>query len=308
MGQEVREGLSGSPKRLPSKYFYDERGSKLFGRITELPEYYLTRAEDRLLERCAAQIARAVRPRELVELGPGSSKKTRWLIDAARGSGTLRRYVPVEVSPEAARAHAEDLVRRYPGLAIHAVIGDFEQHLGDIPRGDRTLVAFLGSTIGNFPAAEAVDLLSEIAPLLAGGGALLLGADLAKDRAVLEAAYNDADGVTAEFNRNILHVLNRRLDGDFDSTEFEHVSFYNGDLERIESYLRSRRAQTVALTGLDLEIEFARGEMMRTEVSCKYTRASLVALLEQAGLVLDSWYTEEDEAYALLVARRVDEL
>ncbi len=302
MQREIREGLTGTSKSLPSKYFYDERGSGLFERITELPEYYLTRAEQRLLERHADEIAESTRPQELVELGPGSAKKTRLLIDALLTCGSLRRYVPVEVSPEIAEQSAHELAARYPGLAVHAVVGDFERHLGKVPDGGRRLIALLGSTIGNFRDDEAIELLTNVRALMDAGDWFLLGVDLVKERAILEAAYNDAQGVTAEFNRNILNVVNRRLDADFDLTAFEHVAFYDEEHERIESYLRSVRQQTVRIGALDLDVNFEADELLSTEVSGKYTLESTTRLLEAAGMRLRRWLVDPAQTFGLVIA------
>ena len=303
MAREIREGLTAVPKSIPPKYFYDERGSLLFERITELPEYYLTRAERGLLERVAGEIARATRPRQVVELGSGSAKKTRLLLDAAVAEGRLETFVPFDVSREIAESSAESLLQRYAGLRVHAVVGDFERHLGELPAGSDRLVALLGSTIGNFPRAEAARLLSRVEAVMSGGDRLLLGTDLVKDRTVIEAAYNDAAGVTAEFNRNVLRVLNDRLDGDFDPESFEHVAFYDDARERIEMHLRSMRPQRATLRAIGLEVSFEDRESVRTEVSCKYTRASVRDVLADAGFVLERWWSDEANAFALSLAR-----
>ena len=303
MADEVHDGLTSRPRQLPSKYFYDERGSRLFERITELPEYYLTRAEQALLDRSAADVARIIRPRELVELGAGSAKKTRTLIEAGLRAGTLRRYVPVEVSQAIAERTAHDVSRSYPELEVHAVVGDFEQHLGKVPHGGRRLVALLGSTIGNFTEQDAVDFLRKTTHLMSGGDALLLGTDLVKDEAVLEAAYNDSQGVTAKFNANILNVVNRHLGGDFDPDGFEHVAYFNPDKSRVESYLRARSEQAVRLDKIDLDVQFDRGEMISTEVSCKYTRRSVEQILARAGLTVEHWFADSDRGYALSLSR-----
>jgi L-histidine N-alpha-methyltransferase len=303
MAREVREGLARTPKRLPSKYFYDERGSNLFERITDLPEYYLTRAEWALLEGFADEIAQQARPRDLIELGPGSAKKTRVLIEAGRKAGTLRRYVPLEVSPEVAAASAQELADDYPGLAVHAVVGDFESHLDELPEADHQLIALLGSTIGNFPAAAAATLLSDVAGRMSRSDWFLLGTDLVKPVEQLEAAYNDSEGITAEFNRNILNVLNHHLDGDFDTGRFEHVAYFNAAASRIESYLKSVDEQTFRLEGLGMNVHFERGEMVRTEVSCKYTEESTRQMLAAAGLELVRWFSDEQQRFALSLSR-----
>lgn len=303
MSREIREGLAGASKSLPSKYFYDARGSRLFERITELPEYYLTRAEWALLESQAGEIAETTQPGELVELGSGSAKKTRLLIEAALGRGSLRGYTLVEVDPTVAEAAAHGIARQYPSLDVHAVVGDFESHLARIPDGGQRLVAFLGSTIGNFTDEQAVEFLFEVGGLLEREDWFLLGTDLVKEVGLLEAAYNDSAGVTAEFNGNILKVINRRLGGDFDPGAFEHLSYYNDDLDRIETYLRSRSAQSVHLRDLDLDVTFSAGEKMLTEVSCKYTRQSVERLLQRAGMTMLHWLTDEDGTYALSLSR-----
>ena len=303
MAREVLEGLTARQKRLPSKYFYDERGSGLFERITEQPEYYLTRAEQALLEEHAAEIHRIARPEELVELGSGSAKKTRLLIEAGLAAGTLRRYVPVEVSQDMVERSAHRLAERYPTLEVRALVGDFDEHLSRIPDGGRRLVAFLGSTIGNFDGEEAPAFLRKIERVLHGGDWFLLGTDLVKDRRALHDAYNDAAGVTAEFNRNILNVINHHLDGDFDLERFEHVSRWNEEGSRIESYLRSVGDQRVHLAAIGLDVVFADGELLWTEVSCKYTRESVTALLAEVGLVLEHWFADADGAFALSLSR-----
>ncbi|MDH3227490.1 MAG: L-histidine N(alpha)-methyltransferase, partial [Thermoleophilia bacterium] len=244
-------------------------------------------------------IARLAQARDLIELGSGSSTKTRLLIEAGLTEGSLERYIPVEVSQEIAEQSARALVEAYPELSVHAVVGDFEKQLGRIPSGGRRMVAFLGSTIGNFRSESAVVLLSQVPALLPRGGFFLLGTDLVKDKSVLEAAYNDSQGVTARFNLNILNVINRNLDGDFDPRAFAHVSFYNEEEQRIESYVQSRRNQTVRLNALDLEVSLEEGERIRTEVSCKYTRRSVERLLERAGLNLEHWFTDPAGNFAL---------
>ena len=299
MAGEVAEGLRRTPKELPSKYFYDERGSKLFEKITELPEYYLTRTEQALLERLAPELASFASPAELIELGAGSAKKTRLLIDGARAVGRLRRYIPLEVSQAMARQAAERLASDYPDLGIHVVVGDYELHLDRIPDGSRRLVVFLGSSIGNFFRPQAVGFLKAVAELLDGESYFLLGTDLVKDKAVLDAAYNDSQGVTAEFNRNILRVINHHLDGDFDPEAFEHLAFYDERHVRIEMHLRSSRAQRVTLRAIDLQLSFEEGELMRTEVSHKYTRYSVATMLADAGLRLEHWVSDPKDYFAL---------
>jgi len=304
MQQEVGAGLSQSPKSLPSKYFYDDRGSLLFEEITRQPEYYLTRVEQALLDDLAAEISRLTRSEQLIELGAGSARKTRALIEAGRRQGDLRRYVPVEFSREMAERTAIELERRYEGLEVHAVIGDIESHLQEVPEARSPLVALLGSTIGNFERADAVKLLREVTgELLDDGGHLLLGTDLVKDKATLDAAYNDRNGITARFNRNILNVINERLDGNFDSEAFEHVAYFDPGEARIETSLRSLRDQEVRLKRIDLDVKFEAGEMLRTEISCKYTQQSVERILAEAGLELVRWYTDRDQQFALSLSR-----
>lgn len=302
MAEEVRAGLARRPRELPSKYFYDERGVALFDEITRLPEYYLTRAEEAILARSAEEILALARPRQLVELGPGSAGKTGYLLEAGIRLGPLARYVPVELSRAAADAGARRLAGRYPSLSVHAIVGDFERHLDRVPRDGPMLVAFLGSTIGNFLRPRAERLLARVGSLLGEDGFLLLGTDLVKERAVLEAAYNDTRGVTAEFNRNLLRVVNCELGADFVPEAFDHVAFYDETGERIEMHLRSRTPQGVRLAALGMEVTLAAGETIRTEVSCKYTRPSVESVLAAAGLEVVRWY--EGGGFALSVSCR----
>ncbi len=302
MGDEVRHGLTSMPKRLPPKYFYDERGSWLFERITKLPEYYLTRSEDSLLKDVVRDVAELSRPHELVELGAGAAVKTQALIEAGRAAGTLERYVPVEISLAMAEHSAARLTEKYRWLDIHAVVGDFERDLGKVPPGKRRLVALLGSTIGNLVRPDAVRFLTQIRSLLGDDGRLLLGTDLVKDRAKLVAAYNDSQGVTADFNRNILRVINHRLDGNFDPEAFDHVAIYNEAEQRMEMHLEAARAQKVRIDGIDLDVSFDDGEWLHTEVSCKYTRESVESMLHDAGMRLEKWFVDPGNAFALSLA------
>lgn len=303
LSRDVRDGLSASPKQLPSKYFYDERGSLLFEQITQLPEYYLTRSETALLERHAAGIARLTGFHQLVELGSGAARKIRLLIDAGLEQGNLRRYVPVEVSQDMVERSARKLAEGYPELEVHALVGDFETHLGQVPHGGGRLIALLGSTIGNFGELQSRALLSKVRSSMKRGDWLLLGTDLVKDRGELTAAYNDSQGVTAQFNLNILDVINRLVGGNFDPGAFDHVATYNEERSRIESYLRSTRDQTVRLDRLDLTVGFRKGELMRTEISTKYTRESAHNLLGSAGLKLMHWFTDARASFALSLSR-----
>ena len=292
---DVRRGLTSSPKWLPPKWFYDERGSELFDEITRLPEYYPTRCEREILEGRAVAIAEAVPADTLVELGSGTSTKTRLLLDAL----PVRRFVPFDVSEATLRAAGEAIERDFPGVAVHGVVGDFERHLSLLPRGGRRLVAFLGGTVGNLLPAERAKFLAEVAGGMEAGDALLLGTDLVKDPGRLAAAYDDAAGVTAEFNRNVLLVLNRELDADFDVTRFEHVAAWDAKAQWMEMRLRSAEAQSVRVAALDLDVRFDEGEEMRTEVSAKFTRPRIDAELASAGFELRHWWTDAAGDFAL---------
>ena len=296
---DARAGLTASPKSLPPKWFYDERGSEIFDKITRLDEYYPTRAEREILRAVAGQIAAATRARTLVELGSGSADKTRLLVDALRDVGTLRRYVPVDVSEAALIAASRRVLNGYPGLAVHAVVSDFEEHLG-LPDGDGPrLVAFLGGTIGNLLPAQRAAFLRSVRARLADGDTLLLGTDLVKDPDVLVAAYDDAAGVTAAFNKNILSVLNSELGANFDLDEFDHVALWDPAAEWIEMRLRSAESQQVRLPGIGLAVHFDAGEEMRTEVSAKFRRDGVRAELAAAGLAMRSWWTDDGGRFGL---------
>ena len=296
---DAHRGLTSSPKELPPKWFYDDRGSQLFDEITRLPEYYPTRAERAILASRSDEIARATAADTLVELGSGTSEKTRLLLDALRSAGTLTRFVPFDVSETTLRDAAAAVGREYPGVAVHAVAGDFERHLDRVPGGGRRLVAFLGGTIGNLLPEARARFLAEVAAGLGPDDAFLLGTDLVKDPARLVAAYDDAAGVTAEFNRNVLHVLDRELDADFDPSRFEHVARYDSDNEWIEMRLRSIGAQVVKVPALDLVVPFRDGEEMRTEVSAKFRRDRVERELATAGLRLTEWWTDPAGDFAL---------
>ncbi|HYJ22873.1 MAG TPA: L-histidine N(alpha)-methyltransferase, partial [Solirubrobacterales bacterium] len=304
MARDVRAGLCAYPKELAPKYFYDERGSQLFEQITELPEYYPTRAEREILAARSAEILTAAgRPGTLVELGSGSAAKTRHLLSAMRDAGSLDTYVPVDISEEITHQTASCLVDEYPGLAVRGLVCDFEQDLERIPAADgRRLIAFLGGTIGNLYPRPRQAFLERIAALLGPGDQLLLGTDLVKGADRLEAAYDDAAGITAEFNKNVLEVLNRELGADFDLDAFEHVARYDAEAERMDIRLRSLADQEVAIAGLDLEIAFAAGEEMRTEISTKFTRERLESVYAGAGLQMCGWFTDAAGDYALSLA------
>lgn len=293
---DVHKGLTGSPKTLPPKWFYDAQGSELFERITELPEYYPTRAEREILVDRSPEIAAASGARTLVELGSGSSEKTRHLLDALTG---LHTYVPVDVSDSALTQAGEALVAERPGLNVHALIADFTValELPDTP-GPR-LVAFLGGTIGNLLPDERAAFLASIRSLLSPGDALLLGTDLVKDEQVLVRAYDDAAGVTAAFNKNVLSVVNRELGADFDPGAFAHVALWDTANEWIEMRLRSLTTQTVKIPSLDLAVDFAAGEELRTEVSAKFRKERVRTELAAAGLDLSHWWTDREGRFAL---------
>jgi L-histidine N-alpha-methyltransferase len=305
LADDVLDGLTRPFKELPPKHFYDARGAELFDRICELPEYYPTRAERAILEDYAQEIATLTEAVELVELGSGTASKTRVLLDALHAAGTLRRYIPMDVTESMVRACAAELTAEYAGLRVHGVIGDFERHLGHLPpaEGPR-IVAFLGGTIGNFPPGSRRRFLRKIARLMGPEDYLLMGTDLVKDPAVLEAAYDDRDGVTAEFNRNVLRVLNRELRADFDPEDFEHVALFDREHEWIEMRLRARREHTTLVRDLDLPVHFDAGEELRTEISAKFTNERLQGDLAAAGLELARWLTDPDGLFALTLSRR----
>jgi len=305
LADDVLDGLTRPFKELPPKHFYDARGAELFDQICDLPEYYPTRAERAILEQSAEELALLTGAVELVELGSGTAAKTRVLLDAMYAAGTLSLYIPVDVTEAMVRDCAETLTSEYPGLRVHGVIGDFERHLDRVPRaaGPR-IVAFLGGTIGNFPPGSRRRFLREISRLLGPDDHLLMGTDLVKDPQVLEAAYDDAQGVTAEFNRNVLRVLNRELQADFDPEDFEHIALFDPAHEWIEMRLRSRREHTTLVRGLDLPVHFDAGEEIRTEISAKFTPERLQGDLSAAGLELVRWLTDPDGLFALTLSRR----
>jgi L-histidine N-alpha-methyltransferase len=299
---DVRTGLTSTPKALPPKYFYDGRGSELFVEITRLPEYYQTRAETRVLTARAAEIADLTKARTLVELGSGSSEKSHLLLRALRDVGALRTYVPVDVSVDAIQRAMPGLAADYPGVEIHGVVADFERHLDALPTDGPRLVAFLGGTIGNFEPARRAEFLSAVGATLRPGDGLLLGTDLVKDPNRLVRAYDDAAGVTAAFNLNVLHVIDRELGGTFDVDAFEHVAVWDPQQEWIEMRLRSLREQTVDVRDLSLSVRFAEGEEMRTEISAKFRRARVAQELTAAGMRLTHWWTDGPGDFAVSLA------
>ena len=308
--RDVLAGLSAPPGRrsLPPKWFYDDRGSQLFDEITRLPEYYPTRCERAILAARAAEIMGGDPVTTLIELGSGTSDKTRLLLDAGVEGGRLAEFVPFDVSEETLRAAAGALDSRYPSMSVHAIVGDFERHLGvlkEVGRPGERLVAFLGGTIGNLDPLGRSIFLGELAATLEPGDRLLLGTDLVKDRARLVLAYDDPAGVTAEFNRNVLAVINRQLGADFDPSAFAHVACWDGDQEWIEMRLRSLRAQSVWVQAVDLVVELAGGEEIRTEISAKFRPDRVEEELVTAGFGLQRWWTDPDGDFALSLSEVV---
>lgn len=302
--EDVRRGLSAPQKFLYPKYFYDASGSQIFEQITELPDYYPTRTELAILCAERENILRRAAPHEILELGSGASTKVRTLLDARPDPETPARYVAFDVSESIVREAGADLVRSYPGLEVHGVIGDFGMHLVTIPpAAGRRLVLFLGSTIGNLEHHERQAFLCKVRKLLSRGDFLLLGADLVKDVGVLEAAYNDSADVSGEFSRNVLTVVNNALHADFDLSLWRHHAHWNADDARIEMHLYARRAHSVHIADLDMTVEFAEGESIWTENSHKFTRETASEMLEQAGMSLDTWYTDELGYFGLVLAR-----
>jgi L-histidine N-alpha-methyltransferase len=306
---DVRAGLGGERKWLPPKHFYDAVGARLFDAICDTPEYYPTRTEQGILDRVATEVVRSVEPagaRELVELGSGAARKTRTLLEAmlALEPGRPVRYVPVDVSRAMLEKSARVLLDDYPDLVVHGVVGDQDRHLDRVPANGPRLCAFLGSSIGNYGPEASAKFVSSIAALLGPGDRFLLGLDLVKEAEVLHAAYNDAAGLTARFNLNVLVVLNRELDADFDVPSWEHVAFWNPREEQIEMHLRARTAQVVRIRRLEMTVRFAAGETIHTEISRKFTRASAEAMTRAAGLTVERWDTSSDGWFALALLRR----
>ncbi|WP_328518846.1 L-histidine N(alpha)-methyltransferase [Kribbella sp. NBC_00359] len=296
---DVRAGLTADPKWLPPKWFYDARGSELFEEITRLPEYYPTRAEREILQARSGEIAAITKAHTLVELGSGSSGKTRLLLDGLRDRGTLTTFVPLDVSESALREAADAINADYPALDVHGVVGDFTAHLDKLPGDPPRIVAFLGGTIGNLLPAERETFYTSIREVLEPGEWLLLGTDLVKDPATLVAAYDDSAGVTAEFNKNVLRVINRQLGADFDVDAFSHVAIWDPENEWIEMRLRADRAVSVLIPEVHLEIEFAEGEELHTEISAKFHRHGVEAELDKAGFTSAAWWTDSEARFAL---------
>ncbi|RMH05116.1 MAG: L-histidine N(alpha)-methyltransferase [Nitrospirae bacterium] len=302
--EEIRKALLSSPRRLPTKYLYDDQGSALFEHICQLPEYYQTRTERQILAKSADEIVAHTRARELVELGSGAATKTRLLLNAMARANQLHRYIPFDVSEGIVRRVAQELIQEYESLEVYGVVGDFLTHLEHIPPGGRRLVAFLGGTIGNLQPEEAQAFLRSVHQEMAPGDFFLLGVQLITDTGRLEAAYNDRAGVTAAFNQNILRVMRAVAGADFHPEQFAHVARYNARQHRIEMSLRSLRDQDVRLTELDLTIHFARGEEILTEISTKYNRHHVEALLQSAGFVPVAWHTDPEHLHGLALARK----
>ena len=307
MAADVRAGLTRPFKELSPRYFYDEYGSQLFEDITELPEYYPTRCEREILETRSAEICEAANsPATLIELGSGSAAKTRVLLDAMLDAGCLETYCPVDISEEITRETAERIAAEYDDIAIRGLVCDFELDLERIPVAAPRVIALLGGTIGNFEPQQRAGFLHRVSHLLGPEDRFLLGTDLVKDPATLEAAYNDSQGVTAAFNKNVLAVLNRELDADFDLDAFEHVARWDPENLWIDIRLRSLTNQVVNVAALDMQAAFSAGEEMRTEISTKFARPGLEGIYAEAGLELTDWWTDADGLFALSLARRAD--
>lgn len=300
---DVERGLTASPKWLPPKWFYDDRGSQLFDAITHLDEYYPTRCERRILIERAHDIAEITGADTLVELGSGTSEKTRLLLDAFAATGRLRRFVPFDVSERTLRDAAAAVQAEYPGTAVHAVVGDFERHLHLVPRDGRRCVAFLGGTIGNLFPAERARFFADLRAGLGRDDSLLLGVDLVKDVARLERAYDDERGVTAEFNRNVLRVVNRELDADFPLDAFAHVARFDTVNEWIEMHLEATTDLSVKIRGLDLVVDFVAGERLRTEISAKFRPDGIGSELAAASLAVAKFWADPAGDFALVLAR-----
>ena len=300
---DALKGLQGEKKSIPPVWFYDERGSRLFEEITHLPEYYPTRAERALLEKYASSIAELSKADTLVELGAGACEKTRVLLTALEETGLLSRYVPFDVSDEFLRGAAATLAEEFDSLDIHVVIGDFHHHLAEIPTEGRRLIAFLGGTIGNLNPTQRARFLFDLNCTMSSDDSVLIGTDLVKDRNRLVAAYDDAAGVTADFNRNVLRVVNRELNADFTVGEFEHVAVWDPASEWIEMRLRADRDQQVTIGDLGLTVSFAAGEELRTEISAKFRRDGIEAELAAAGLKTVRFWTDPDGDFGLTLAQ-----
>ncbi|MFZ2176428.1 MAG: L-histidine N(alpha)-methyltransferase [Rhodococcus sp. (in: high G+C Gram-positive bacteria)] len=300
--RDASEGLTASPKWLSPKWFYDARGSELFEQITALPEYFPTRTERELLRRRSGEIAEVASPEILVELGSGSSEKTRLLLGAGTRHGTLHTYVPQDVSVSALEGATRQIAAEFPALTVHGVVSDFTESLHHLPGGGRRMIAFLGGTLGNLVPAERAEFLAGIADVLEPGEQLLLGVGLVIDPAVLVPAYDDASGVTAQFNLNVLRVLNDQLGANFPLDAFRHVALWDPGNQWIEMRLEATRALTVRVAELDLDVEFADGEQLRTEISAKFTLDGIRGELSEAGFDVERTWTDPDQRFALICA------
>jgi L-histidine Nalpha-methyltransferase len=303
MAADVRAGLTCPFKELSPRYFYDERGSELFERITELPEYYPTRCERAILESRSDEIVADAEPCTLIELGSGSAAKTRVLLDAMAAAGCLEAYCPVDISEQITRDTARRIADEYAGIDVRGLVCDFELDLERLPVGGPRMIALLGGTIGNFAPQQRAGFLRRVCNLLGPEDTFLLGTDLVKDRETLEAAYGDSQGVTAEFNKNVLAVINRELDADFDLDLFEHRAYWDPENLWVDIRLRSVARQVVHIAALDLTVTFDAGEEMRTEISTKFAREGLAGIYAEAGLEMASWWTDPDALYAMSLAR-----
>ncbi len=304
---EIVRGLLSTPRTVSPKYFYDSVGCGLYEQITELDEYYQARTEIGILVDAVDGIMARHRPTELVELGSGSSRKTRVLLDALERTGTGHRYMPFDVSEEALREAGAALVAAYPSLEVRAIAGDFDHQLREVPRphaGTRRMVAFLGGTIGNIAPERRGMFLGDVAAMLGSGDTLLMGVDLDTNPERTRRAYDDAMGVTAAFNRNILAVLNREAGGNFVADDFVHVAVWNAADGRVEMRLRAQRAMRVRLERAGIELDLAAGEEILTEICGKFNRALLAEVYADAGLELIEWHTDADERFAVSLARR----
>ena len=298
---DAHAGVTATPKTLPPTWLYDDTGSALYDAITRVPEYYPARTEQSILDRWAPEMVAITRPDTLVELGSGTSHKTRSLLDAMATTGTLRRYVPLDVAEATLREASTQIATDY-AIEVHGVVGDFCRHLSAVPTDGVRLFAFLGGTVGNFEPAERAELLTQIAAAMAPGDGLLLGADLVKDHGRLVRAYDDAAGVTAAFNKNVLSVLNLELGADFDLDDFDHVALFDTRQEWIEMRLRSRRRHTVQVPGLGLTLQFDAGEELRTEISAKFRIEQIGSELAAAGLRVADLWTDVAGDFALTLA------
>lgn len=300
---DVRAGLGAARRSLPPRWFYDEPGCELFEAITELPEYYQTRTEMAILELAAGDLVGRVTPDAIVELGAGSCTKSRILIRAAKGAGTLGTFVPFDISETTIRRSASALVDEFTDVAVYCVAGEFDRHLGEIPRFGRQLIVFLGSTIGNFEPDQATRFLTAVRDLMEPGDGFLLGVDLVKPVSELVAAYDDAAGVTARFNLNLLARVNRELGADFDLAAWRHVALWNQEESRIEMHLRSVTDQSVHIPAASLEVRFAEGETLRTEICTKYTPERVEVMLRSSGMTPETWYLDERSRFGVVLAR-----